>query len=270
MLAASGDDAALLDAARDIAVRAGILIVDMESAGLLDVQRKPDFSVLTGADLRANEMIVAALGRLMPHVPIVSEEGAHDVGGGPARRFWLVDPLDGTREFIAGNGEYTVNIALVEDGVPTLGIVHAPARGVTYAAIRNGGAVRTDADGTQTIRAGSGDEVVVVTSRSHRGPPLMAFLNALPPHRTLAMGSALKMCLVADGSAQLYPRLGPTCWWDTAAGQIIANEAGATVTTLDGRELRYGGRSLLNPSFVCSSLPRERWRAAADAVAAHG
>jgi 3'(2'), 5'-bisphosphate nucleotidase len=269
MLAASGDEAALLDAVREIAVRAGILIVEMENAGPLDVQRKPDFSVLTGADLRANEMIVAALGRLMPLVPIVSEEGAHDTGG-PARRFWLVDPLDGTREFVAGNGEYTVNIALVEDGVPTLGVVHAPARQVTYAAVRDGGAVRIDANGTQTIRAGSGDELVVVTSRSHRGPPLMAFLDALPPHRTLAMGSALKMCLVADGSAQLYPRLGPTCWWDTAAGQTIANEAGAMVTTLAGRELHYGGRSLLNPSFVCSSLPRELWRAAADTVAAHG
>ena len=269
MLAPIGGEAALLDAVRDIAVRAGTLIVEIERTGTLQIQRKPDFSVLTGADLRANELIVAALARLAPYAPIVSEEGAHDIGGGTARRFWLVDPLDGTREFVAGNGEYTVNIALVEDGVPTLGVGYAPARDVMYAAVRGRGATRTDAQGTRPIHAAEGDTTVVVTSRSHRGPPLIAFLSALPPHTTLAMGSALKMCLVADGSAQLYPRLGPTCWWDTAAGQAIACEAGATVTGLDGRPLRYEGRSLINPSFVCSALPRERWRAAAHAVARH-
>ena len=269
MLARSGDEAALVDAVAEIALRAGTLIRDIERSGVLDVRRKLDSSVLTGADLRANELIVAALEELTPRAPIISEEGRHDLGSAGAQRFWLVDPLDGTREFVAGNGEYTVNIALVEDGVPTLGVVHAPARGVTYSAVRGSGAVRTDARGTCAIHAALADQPIVVTSRSHRGAPLMAFLSALPPHTTLAMGSALKMCLVADGSAQLSPRLGPTCWWDTAAGQAIAHEAGATVTTLDGRTLRYEGRSLINPSFVCTALPRERWCAAANAVAGH-
>jgi len=269
MIARSGDEAALVDAVAEVAVRAGTLIREIEQGGELEIRRKFDSSVLTGADLRANALIVAALEHLTPHVPIISEEGRHDLGSAGVRRFWLVDPLDGTREFVAGNGEYTVNIALVEDGLPVLGVVHAPARTVTYSAVRGSGAVRSDARGTCAIHAAAGGEPVVVTSRSHRGAPLMAFLRALPPHTTLALGSALKMCLVADGSAQLYPRLGPTCWWDTAAGQVIAHEAGATVTTLDGRPLRYEGRSLINPSFVCAALPRERWHDAANAVAGH-
>ena len=160
MIARSGDEAALVDAVAEIALRAGTLIRDIERSGVLDVRRKLDSSVLTGADLRANELIVAALEELMPHAPIISEEGRHDLGSAGAQRFWLVDPLDGTREFVAGNGEYTVNIALVEDGVPTLGVVHAPARGVTYSAVRGNGAVRTDARGTCTIHAAAADEPI--------------------------------------------------------------------------------------------------------------
>jgi 3'(2'), 5'-bisphosphate nucleotidase len=270
MFAPRGDDAALLDAIVDIALRAGDEIRAIERAAELDVRSKADASLLTRADLRAHQLIAAALASLDPDTFVVSEEGTHYDGGVTARRFWLVDPLDGTREFVAGNGEYTVNIALVEDGVPTLGVVHAPARGVTYAATRGGGATRTDAHGTIAIRAKRAAEPVVVTSRSHRGTPLETFLRALPAHRTLAMGSALKMCLVADGTAQLYPRIGPTCWWDTAAPQTIAVEAGATVTRLDGTPLHYRGRSMLNESFVCSSLPRDAWRAAADAIAKLG
>jgi len=270
MLAPHAGDDALLDSIATLAVRAGAALRDIARDGIGEVRVKADASLLTRADRAAHDLISAGLRRLDPDTPIVSEEGTHYEAGPAARRFWLVDPLDGTREFVAGNGEYTVNIGLVEDGIPTLGVVYAPERDVTYAATRGGGATRRDVGGTHRIRAGSAGTIVVVTSRSHRGTPLETFLRALPQHQTLAMGSALKMCLVADGSAQLYPRIGPTCWWDTAAPQVIATEAGATVTTLDGAPLRYRGRSMLNESFVCSSLPRELWRAAADAIAKHG
>jgi 3'(2'), 5'-bisphosphate nucleotidase len=266
MLPPTGDDASLLAEVSRIAIAAGDAIREIERGGSYAIWRKPDASALTAADLAANALIVEALQALDPPTPVISEEGSWNIDGGVPERFWLVDPLDGTREFVAGNGEYTVNIALIERGAPVLGVVHVPAQGIVYAATRGRGASRTDAAGTRAIRARANGELVVVVSRSHAGPLLATFLAALPPHRTLAMGSAIKMCLVADGTAQLYPRLGPTCWWDTAAAHAIALECGADVVALDGAALRYDGATILNPSFVCASVPRATWLAGARAV----
>ncbi|MDB5093981.1 MAG: adenosine-3(2),5-bisphosphate nucleotidase [Candidatus Eremiobacteraeota bacterium] len=266
MLLRTGDDAALLAEVSRIALLAGDAIRRIERGGNYQVWRKPDASALTQADLAANDIIVDALQALDPQTPVISEEGRWNIDGGVPERFWLVDPLDGTREFVAGNGEYTVNIALVEGGEPTLGVVHVPAHGITYSGARGTGATRTDAHGTRMIHARRDGELVVVVSRSHAGPLLETFLAALPPHRTVPMGSALKSCLVADGTAQLYPRLGPTCWWDTAAAHAVALECGADVTALDGSPLRYDGATVLNPSFVCSSVPPDLWLPGARAV----
>lgn len=247
-------------------MRAGDAIRAIAEHGAYELSSKSDESPLTRADTRADAIIAAALQALDPGTPVISEEGLSSVEHGAPRRFWLVDPLDGTREFLAGNGEYTVNIALIEDGVPLLGVVHAPQHGTTYAACAGQGATRSDAGGTRSIRAAADGPLVVVASRSHEHDALGAFLAELPPHQAVAMGSSLKICLVAEGAAHLYPRLGTTCWWDTAAAHAIALEAGATIGTLDGLPLRYEGCDVRNPAFVCSSLARETWAAAADAV----
>lgn len=253
---------ALLAGVRDLAVRAGDAIRRIEREGCGEVWRKADDSVLTRADLAANAVIATALEQLDPGAVVISEEGATALDR-PRHRFWLVDPLDGTREFLSGNGEYTVNVALVENGVPVLGVVHAPAMDCTYAAIRGGGAWRSDEQGTRRIRARTSGRLVVVVSRSHPGPLLETFLRALPEHDAVAMGSSLKICAVAEGTAQLYPRLGPTSWWDTAAAHAVALEAGATITALDGTPIRYDGDDLRNPPFVCCSVSRALWSASA-------
>ena len=257
----------VLDTVCAAAVRAGEAILRVADRGAHATRHKHDRSPLTAADLAANAILLETLHALDPGTLVISEETPYDAGAPLPQRFWLVDPLDGTREFLAGNGEYTVNVALVEHGVPVLGVVHAPARGVTYAAARGEGASRTDARGTRPIGVRRDGRLAVVASRSHRGSSLDAFLAALPAHDVVALGSSLKLCLVADGTAHLYPRLGPTFWWDTAAAHAIILEAGGTVTSLDGAPLRYAGDDLRNPPFVCSSLPCEAWRAAARAIA---
>jgi 3'(2'), 5'-bisphosphate nucleotidase len=246
-------------------LRAGETILALAHGGAWEASNKADDSPLTHADLAANTILVQALRALTPETLIVSEETACDVAELP-ERFWLVDPLDGTREFVSGNGEYTVNVALIEHGVPVLGVVHAPARGATYAAARGSGATRRDGGGEHAIRARADGPLTVVASRSHPSPSLASFLAALPAHAVVELGSSLKLCLVADGTAQLYARLGPTCSWDTAAAHAIVLAAGAYVVALDGTPLRYGARDMRNPPFVCSSLPREAWARAALAV----
>jgi len=255
----------LLEGVCAAALRAGEAIRAFETAAC-EVWTKADDSPLTQADLAANELLLDALARLDPATPVISEESPRADGPAPAR-FWLVDPLDGTREFLAGNGEYTVNLALVEDGDPVLGVVHV--RGLTYAAARGHGATRTDSSGTRAIAVRRTGPLVVVTSRSHAGAELAPFLAALPPHTTLVAGSSLKLGLVADGTAQLYPRFGTTCWWDIAAGHAVAQEAGADVVALDGTPLRYAGADVRNPSFVCTSLPVASITAAAARARLH-
>jgi 3'(2'), 5'-bisphosphate nucleotidase len=259
------DRASLLEEVRRVAVCAGDAIVALAAGDRCAVWNKADASPVTQADLAANAIIVESLSALDARTPIVTEEAPREPGALPAR-FWLVDPLDGTREFVAGSNEYTVNVALIEDGLPVLGVVCAPALGVTYLAARGSGAYRRDAAGTRPIHARVDGPLVVVASRSHAGSSLAAFVAALPPHTLVELGSSLKLCLVADGTAQLYPRLGATCWWDTAAAHAVVLEAGAQVTALDGTPLRYDGDGMLNPPFVCSSLPLATWSAAARAA----
>lgn len=224
-----------------------------------NIQHKADGSPLTQADLAAHQVIAQALARLTPGIPVVSEEdGASQVHRQHQGRFWLVDPLDGTKEFLARNGEFTVNIALIEDGHPVLGVVVAPALGLTYWGATGLGAFRQSSQETEAIRVTSeqkrsGRTLRVLASKSHMDPETQAFLNRLGPHELMHAGSSLKFCRIAEGSADLYPRLSPTCEWDTAAGQAVLEAAGGCVLKLDGTPVRYGKPDVLNPHFVAAS-----------------
>lgn len=251
----------------DLAAAAGRAILEVYATDFA-VNRKADSSPVTAADLASQALIIEGLRALTPSVPVIAEEATapgHDERR-DWRRFWLVDPLDGTKEFVKRNGEFSVNIALVQDGVPVLGVVHAPVAGLTYVGVAaHGGkpaqAWRFDAEGNAQpihVRPPSGGEPVrVMVSRSHSNPATAAFIERLREEygaiETLARGSAIKSCLVADGTAQFYPRLGPTMWWDTAAAQAVLEAAGGAMVAADGGlALRYGGPSLANPGFVAS------------------
>ncbi len=242
---------------RRIAQAAGETIMAYYDAGVT-VRAKADSSPVTDADEAAERLIVDALRALAPDVPVVAEEmfaehGAPEVAGGP---FWLVDPLDGTKEFISRNGEFTVNIALVEAGRPVLGIVHAPAVGVTYTAADGAAFVETGDGPARPIHARrpAADGVVALVSRSHRTPETDAFPPPYTGTADRSAGSSLKFCIVAAGEADIYPRLGRTMEWDTAAGHAVVAAAGGSVRTLDGEEQRYGKPGLLNPDFVVRGL----------------
>jgi 3'(2'), 5'-bisphosphate nucleotidase len=221
-----------------------------------EVEAKQDQSPLTAADLASHDAILAGLAALTPHWPVLSEESA----AVPAAqrlswdRFWLVDPLDGTREFVKRNGEFTVNIALIEAGVPVLGVVYVPVTGVAYYGADGIGAFkRIGRSEAVPIQVSDRAEVPVrvVGSRSHRGSSLDALLARLDAFEMLAMGSSLKLCLVAEGAADLYPRLGPTSEWDTAAADAVVRAAGGQVVQLDGTALVYNKPdTLLNPEFL--------------------
>jgi 3'(2'), 5'-bisphosphate nucleotidase len=231
---------------------------------------KADGSPLTEADRAAHELIVARLAALSPDIPVLSEESAGITYEERARwnRFWLVDPLDGTKEFIKRNGEFTVNIALIAGDEPLLGVVHVPVSGATYFACRGEGAF-LDAPGRppSAIHAGSytAGRARVVASRSHAGDGLRAYLDGLAAAEgefdTVAMGSSLKLCLVAEDKADVYPRLGPTSEWDTAAAQCVVEAAGGRVTDVHGEPLRYNKTSLLNPWFIVSGAGDYDWTA---------
>lgn len=222
-----------------------------------DVAMKDDKSPVTEADLAAHRVIVADLQRITPDLPVLSEESAA-VPYAERRRwdsYWLVDPLDGTKEFISKNGDFTVNIALIQGGTPVVGVVHVPATGLSYYGCVGVGAFRRDQVGQASpIKARKlipGKPVKVVASRSHRGELLDGYLAKLGPHETVSRGSSLKFCLVAEGAADVYPRLGPTSEWDTGAGHAVLAAAGGTVVAVDGQPLRYNAKeSLLNPHFI--------------------
>jgi 3'(2'), 5'-bisphosphate nucleotidase len=229
------------------------------------VQSKADESPLTQADLAANRRIVAGLEKLTPELPIITEEaGLPDFGERRRwRRYWLIDPLDGTKEFVNRNGEFTVNIALIDGNRPVLGVVHVPVQGKTYVGCDGVGAQLRDGDApAETIRvsAASRDPVRVVGSRSHRGAGLDAYLKRLGKHEMVPMGSSLKFCVVAEGGADLYPRLGPTSEWDTAAAQAVVEQAGGRVVTLDGKAMTYNAKSdILNPDFFVIGANDRDW-----------
>jgi 3'(2'), 5'-bisphosphate nucleotidase len=231
------------------------------------VETKADRSPLTAADRAAHRIICAGLERLTPDIPVLSEESGETTHAFATRsgwsRLWLVDPLDGTKEFINRNGEFTVNIALIVEHRPVLGVVLAPALSVSYFGSVGQGCWRTNADSETSIvhsQSPARAEPVVVGSRSHRGDSLDALLARIGPHDMRAIGSSLKFCLVADGSADIYPRLGPTSEWDTAAGQAVLESAGGRVLSLESRaDLRYNQRpSILNPHFVAFGDPAMR------------
>jgi 3'(2'), 5'-bisphosphate nucleotidase len=218
------------------------------------VRGKADASPVTAADERAEALIVPALRALAPGVPVVAEE-AVAAGQAPSAgvRFWLVDPLDGTREFVDRNGEFTVNVALVDRGEPVLGVVYAPALRRLFSGAAGQGAW-LEADGARraiACRRPPAEGLTVVASRSHGDEAaLAAFLAGRPVARVLHSGSSLKLCLIAAGEADLYPRLGRTMEWDIAAGHAVLAAAGGSVTDLDGAPLRYGKPGFENPHLV--------------------
>lgn len=243
----------------DIAEQAGQAILDVyqQDSSNFNITDKADASPLTAADLAAHQLIVNALAALTPDTPILSEEAA-DISWTIRQnwqRYWLVDPLDGTKEFIKRNGEFTVNIALIEQGEPVLGVVHAPVLGKTYYAEKGQGAFLKTAAGIQPIRVSQTPEVVrVVGSRSHPSPELAGYLAQFPQHEMVPVGSSLKFCLVAEGAADIYPRFGPTMLWDTGAGHIVALEAGASVHFAGLADGLYQRENLLNPNFIVSAI----------------
>jgi 3'(2'), 5'-bisphosphate nucleotidase len=257
----------LLEQVAAVARAAGVEILDVYASGDVAATAKADASPLTVADLRAHALIVARLAELTPGVPVLSEEAAETPFSERSRwqRYWLVDPLDGTREFLARNGQFTVNIALIEGHAPALGVVHVPVTGSTYLGYPGRGAWRERPGTTpESIRVAqhSAAPLRVVGSRSHRGDSLDSFLARSGPHELLAIGSSLKFCLVAEGAADVYPRLGPTSEWDTAAAHAVLAAAGGTVSQLDGAPLAYNTRAeLLNPHFVAYGPKDRDWLA---------
>lgn len=243
----------LLPALESLARAAGAVIMDVYS-GDFTVDRKGDDSPVTEADRRAEAVILPGLAALTPAIPVVAEE---EVAAGrvPAfgRTYWLVDPLDGTKEFIKRNDEFTVNIGLIHDGVPLAGVVFAPALGELWSGA-DGRASKVGADGRRRpirCRPAPRQGAVVVTSRSHRDPEaLKGWMADLVDASLDFAGSSLKFCRVAEGAADFYPRFGPTCEWDTAAGHAVALAAGGEVVTFDGRPLAYGKPAFLNPDFL--------------------
>jgi 3'(2'), 5'-bisphosphate nucleotidase len=246
---------AWLPAVMDIADAAGREIMRIYQAGF-SVTLKDDRSPRTEADLAAQRMIDAGLRSLTPQWPMLGEESLPEIFAQRRawKTLWLVDPLDGTREFVKRNGEFSVNIALVEDGEPVLGVVAGPARSVLYAASRGGGAFRRGADGACTrihVQLPAAEPLRVLASRSFGDAKLDRKLQALGPQQRLSLGSALKFGLLAEGGGDLYVRRGPTSEWDTAAGQAVVLEAGGCVVDSAGQPLRYNVRdSVTNPSFI--------------------
>jgi 3'(2'), 5'-bisphosphate nucleotidase len=247
-----------------LAIKAGDAILEVYATDF-DVQEKDDASPLTQADMAAHRCIEAGLNVLTPDIPVLSEEsGLPDfTERSQWVRYWLVDPLDGTKEFVSRNGEFTVNIALIDNTRPVFGVVHVPVEKKTYFGCAGYGAEcrREDAKPVKiSVAEKSARPVRVVGSRSHRGSSLDGFLDALGEYEMLPMGSSLKFCLVAEGEADVYPRLGPTSEWDTAAAQAVVEQAGGSVLTLDGKPLSYNSKAqILNPHFLVVGPADRDW-----------
>ncbi|MDT8878321.1 3'(2'),5'-bisphosphate nucleotidase CysQ [Halomonas saccharevitans] len=252
--------AQLLNDVERIAKDAGQAIMAVYARDF-SIEEKADKSLLTEADKAAHEFIVAGLNALPESIPVLSEEHTEGFDGPDADgRYWLVDPLDGTKEFIKRNGEFTVNIALIEHGKPVLGVVVAPALDVSYLAAEGVGSFKVAWGEGQsgerepisvTGKPAEGAAWRVVGSRSHPSPDLAEWLEKLGAHKMVPMGSSLKLCLIAEGAADVYPRLGPTCLWDTGAAHAVVEQAGGRVETLERQPLSYATpEQHLNPYFV--------------------
>jgi 3'(2'), 5'-bisphosphate nucleotidase len=218
-------------------------------------------------------MLLEGLRKITPGIPVVSEEGEQADRGAlrSGEAHWLVDPLDGTKEFLKRTGEFTVNVALIRGGRPVAGVVHAPVLGRSWLGAADGAERREGNQRTPLrTRRASPDSLAVVASRDHAGPRVSALLRSLSGARTLSMGSSLKFCLIAEGQADFYLRDGPTMEWDTAAAQAVLEAAGGGVFTLDGKPLRYTKPELRNPHFVAVGDPEFDWQALIQRTAAEG
>ena len=257
-----------------IAIDAGAEILDVYASEFA-VEMKGDGSPLTEADRRAHDLIHRRLRDLAPDIPLLSEESDADAFAKRRewKRFWLVDPLDGTREFVERSDQFTVNIALIEGNHPVLGVVYAPVCGVSYYAAptdANTGAFRVDADGKTTaiqVKKFNRKKAIMMASRSHSGAEVETYRERLATEaeqvEVTGMGSSLKICLVAEGRADIYPRLGPTSEWDTAAAQCVLEAAGGSLTTLSGEPLQYNKESIRNPWFLAGGDRTFDWAALA-------
>ncbi|WP_394165960.1 3'(2'),5'-bisphosphate nucleotidase CysQ [Neptunomonas phycophila] len=233
------------------------------------VYDKSDNSPLTEADMAAHHLLVDGLKAIAPSIPVLSEESGEEVKTERLKwsEYWLIDPLDGTKEFIKKNGEFTINVALIKDGVPVFGVVYAPALNTLYWGEQGKGAFKqNDGEGAVEIKVGDNPTVAtgwkVVGSRSHQSDDFKAFMEMLPEADIVAMGSSLKLCLVAEGAADLYPRLGPTSEWDTAAAHAVVLAAGGQVLEVETlKPLTYNQRpnTLLNPYFIVCKEPSDFW-----------
>ena len=252
----------------DIAREAGDKILEIYETGF-DIEHKDDKTPLTNADLASHHAIVESLSALTPDIPILSEESA-SLPYEQRRQwgvYWLVDPLDGTREFIKRNGEFTVNIALIADHRSVIGVIHVPVLSIDYFAWEGGGAFKSEQGAAAQpilVKRLDDDRIVVAGSRSHGTEAMQKYMAniaaAYAEVDMISMGSSLKFCLVAEGKADLYPRLGPTSEWDTAAAQCIVEQAGGRVTRTDMSVLEYNKKeSLLNPFFFVFGNGREDW-----------
>ena len=240
-----------------------IKIADEASAEVLRIYRsdfevsyKEDQSPITAADTASHNIIVKGLGSLTPDIPILSEEGAQAPWEDRKqwRRFWLIDPIDGTKEFTRRTGEFTVNIALIENGEPVMGVVTAPALNEAFWGIKGEGASKRDSTGhIRTIQvAEPHTSKRVVASKSHLTDDTRAFIETLGAHQTVQVGSSLKFCRIAEGQADIYPRMGPTSEWDTGAAHAVLLGAGGNVYTFKGKPLQYGKEDVLNPYFIAT------------------
>jgi 3'(2'), 5'-bisphosphate nucleotidase len=246
--------ASLITNVGELARQAGQKIMSFYQPGVA-VERKKDESPLTAADRASHDFLAKSLERLSPDVPVISEESDEGTGDviAAAECFWLVDPLDGTKEFIKGTNEFTVNIALIEAGRPLLGVVHAPALNLTFSALRTSGAWRQNGSEPPTAilaRKADAARMSIVASKDHAGPLVETMRSRLPNPQLQSMGSSLKFCLVAEGKADLYLRDLPTMEWDTAAAQCVVEAAGGGVYLLDGKPLVYGKPGLKNGAIM--------------------
>lgn len=256
----------LIEPVVTLATEAGEAILEVYATDF-GVQAKSDESPLTQADLASHHRIVAGLKALTPDIPIISEEDGLPLFEERKKwsRYWLIDPLDGTKEFVSRNGEFTVNIALIDGHRPVFGVVHVPVQQKTYVGCEGRGAeLRAGEAAPVAIRVAqqSASPVRVVGSRSHRGASLDAYLERLGESDMVPMGSSLKFCVVAQGGADIYPRLGPTSEWDTAAAQAVVEQAGGQVLRLDGKPLSYNEKEeILNPFFLVQGPTDRDWLA---------
>ena len=261
-------DRHLLGQVADIAISAGREILNVYDSPDLAVNYKQDGSPLTLADLRSHDIIQTALGKITADIPILSEESSPEIHSQRCNwpTLWMVDPLDGTSGFVKGNGEFTVNIALIQESRPVLGVVYTPVRDLLHFAAHGVGAfsARTGqkARSIQTRKL-PGKQLVVVASRSHKHAGLDRFMDRVRRLdfrvETYPMGSSLKLCLLSEGLADVYPRFGPTSEWDTAAAQCVLEVAGGKIQDVEGNSLEYNKPDILNPAFIASGSSEVDW-----------